>query len=149
MESEQIGSSGSGTRFSPVKVWAPPCGIAALILLFSSLPGTYYPEHQDYINNGVHFLEFGLLAFLLARALQFVYSFSRLGLFLWTTAVCASFGLLDEVHQFLVPERAFDLMDLLFDTLGAAIGSGFFIFMSTFEKGIFGNRSASSGDLDV
>ena len=149
MESEQIRSSGSGTGSSPFKIWAPPCGIAVLILLFSSLPGAYYPEHPDFLNNGVHILEFGLLAFLLARALHHGYSIPGWGLFLWTTAVCITFGLLDEAHQFLVPERVFDLMDLLFDTIGAATGSGFYIFLSTFEKGITGSGSASSGDLDA
>lgn len=133
MGSDQMGSAGSTIGLSPFKIWIPPCGVAALIFLFSSISGSRYPEHPDFLNNFVHFLEFGLLGYFLARALHYGFSFSRVRILLWTIAICASFGLLDEAHQFLVPERVFDLMDLLFDSLGAAAGSGAFLFLRTLK----------------
>ena len=144
----QRGSAVSLNWSSSVKMWLPPCGFAALILLFSSTPGAYFPEHPDIINNAVHFLEFGILAFLLARTLHHVYSFSRISLFLWTTAICVSFGLLDEAHQFMVPERVFDLADLFFDTLGAAVGSAVFILSSTLKAANSHKNSPASGDMN-
>jgi len=149
MESEQLGSGESTTRSSPVKLWIPPCGLAVLIFLFSSTPGTYYPKHPDILNNLVHLLEFGLLSFLLARALHYTYSLTSFGLFLWTTAVCVSFGLLDEAHQFLVPQRVFDLMDLFFDSLGAAVGTGAFIFHNIMKTGRPETGTPPTGEMDV
>ena len=148
MVNEQRGSAASVTWSSSVKIWLPPCGFAALILLFSSTPGSYFPEHPDFLNNVIHFLEFGVLAFLLARTLRYVYSLSRTSLFLWTIAICASFGFLDEAHQFLVPERVFDLADLLIDTIGAAVGTAIFIYSATFKDKNSHKGSAASGDMN-
>ena len=148
MVNGQRGSAASATWSSSVKIWLPPCGFAALILLFSSTPGSYFPEHPNFLNNAVHFLEFCVLAFLLARTLRYRYSLSRTGLFLWTIAICASFGFLDEAHQFLVPERVFDLADLLIDTIGAAVGTTIFIFSTTFKTKDSHKGSAASGDIN-
>ena len=148
MESKQMGSSGSDARPSALRIWVPPCGIATLILLISSTPGAYYPEHPDFLNDLVHFMEFGLLGLLLARALYTGFTLTKVNLFLLTTAICATFGLLDEVHQFLVPARIFDLMDLVFDSLGAAVGSGVFIFYSSLKGDSSNARATSIGDMD-
>jgi VanZ family protein len=143
-----MGSTGSDTRSSPGKSLIPPCGLAALILLFSSTPGSYYPKHPDFLNNIVHLMEFGLLSFLLARAFDYKYSVTRVNLFLWTTAICVLFGLLDEAHQFLVPERLFDLMDLFFDSVGAVAGSGSYILLRSLKTDSSGTRAATTGDMD-
>jgi VanZ family protein len=149
MESEQMGSAGSDTRSSPGKSLIPPCGLAALILLFSSTPGSYYPKHPDFLNSIVHLMEFGLLSFLLARAFDHNFSITRVNLFLWTTATCVLFGLLDEAHQFLVPERMmFDLMDLFFDSLGAVAGSGSYIILRSLKADSSETRPATTGDMN-
>jgi len=148
MENNQMGSAGQGTRSSPGKVWGPPVGMAALILLFSSTPGTYYPEHPDFMNNIVHLLEFGLLGFLLARALYHRLCNTRMGLFLCTTTICVSFGLLDEAHQFLVPERVFDLTDLLFDTVGTVAGAGSYILFRTMKTDSSGTGTGTTSNID-
>ena len=148
MEGDQTGASGSDTRSSPIKPWIPPCSLAALIFLLSSTPGTYYPKHPEFLNNIVHFTEFGLLSFLLARALHYRYPLTSRGLFFWTTAICFSFGLLDEAHQFLVPERVFDLMDLLFDSMGTIAGYGSFVLVSTLKMNRSKTRTSTIGDAD-
>ncbi|MDF1526385.1 MAG: VanZ family protein [bacterium] len=148
MESEQRGSGDTHTKSSPKKIWVPPCSLAAAILLFSSTPGAYFPSHPNYLNNIVHLTEFALLAFLLARALLHGRSLTNPGLLLWTTAICVSFGFLDEAHQFLVPERMFDLKDLLYDSVGAVAGSGAYILFKTLNKGRFISRTAATGETD-
>ena len=148
MESEQIGSAGTNTRSSPMKLWLPPCGLAAIIFLFSSTPGTYFPNHPEYLNNIVHLTEFGLLGFLLARAIIHGRSLTNTGLLLWTTAICVSFGFLDEAHQFMVPERMFDLKDLLFDSAGAVAGSGSYILFRTRKMDTSITRTATTGETD-
>jgi len=148
MESEQMRSAGSNTRSSPGRSLIPPCGLAVIILLLSSTPGSYYPKHPDFLNSIVHLMEFGLLSFLLARAFDYNYSVTRVNLFLWTTAICVLFGLLDEAHQFLVPERMFDLMDLLFDSLGAVAGSGSYIILRSLKTDSSRTRPATTGDTD-
>jgi VanZ family protein len=144
----QRGSAVSASWSSSLKMWLPPCGFAALILLLSSTPGSYFPEHPNFLNNAIHFMEFGVLAFLLSRTLHYGHSLSRTSLFLWTTLICVSFGLLDEAHQFMVPERVFGLADLVFDTLGAAVGSAVFIISSTFKAENPHKSPAASGDMN-
>ena len=148
MVNGQRGSAVSVTRSSSIKIWLPPCCIAALILLLSSTPGTYFTEHPNFLNNTFHFLEFGVLAFLLARTLHYGYSLSRTSLFFWTIAICASFGLLDEAHQFMVPERMFDLADLVFDILGALFGTTIFILSPMHKADNSQKGSAASGEMN-
>jgi len=149
MESEMRGSEGpGGTRSSQGKIWAPPCLMAALILILSSTPGAYYPERPDYINNIAHFMEFGILAFLLARALHKGLLLTGRGLFLWTMTICVSFGLLDEAHQFLVPERIFDLVDVFFDSMGALAGFGIYILYRVMRSGSLMTGAAKNPEVD-
>jgi VanZ family protein len=42
--------------------------------------------------------------------------------FLLALALCAAFGLLDELYQLTVPGRGFEWIDLLADALGALVG---------------------------
>ncbi len=37
---------------------------------------------------------------------------------------CLLYGISDEIHQLFVPTRSFDLLDILADTLGAALAQG-------------------------
>jgi VanZ family protein len=149
MENEQPGFAGSVTRSSPVKFWIPTCCLAVLILVLSSTPGAYYPDHPEYMNNVVHFMEFGLLSFLLSRTFFRGYALGSVSLFLWAVLICVSFSLLDEMHQFLVPERMFEFQDLVFDSLGAVTGSGVYILSRSLKSDRSGARSsAPSGDLN-
>lgn len=131
--SERMGSAVPGTRPSMGKLWFPPLAVAIVILLLSSTPGTYFPDHPDTLNNLAHLVEFALLSFFLARALYLSRRLTVTALLIWTAAVCVSFGALDEAHQFLIPERMFDVMDLLFDTLGTVLGSLSFILLRTLK----------------
>jgi len=72
-----------------------------------------------------HMVNFGVLAFLIARALAWKDPMRNRYLLI---AFLLSFlyGVTDEVHQLFVPERAFQIFDIFIDGLGAALGIGFF-----------------------
>ncbi|MDF1536103.1 MAG: VanZ family protein [bacterium] len=112
---------------SPLRTWGPAACVAAVILILSSIPGTAFPKHPDRLNSAVHFLEFCLLGFFLTRAISTWRPMGRLSLILTSAAICGTFGFLDEAHQFLIPYRMFDIMDLFYDILGAITGGLIFI----------------------
>jgi VanZ family protein len=69
----------------------------------------------------VHLIEFGVLALLLYRALSF-----RRGLFVqWVVVVVVTtvYGISDELHQSFVPGRYPSWLDIVFDAVGAIMGS--------------------------
>ncbi len=114
-------------RTELARIWAPPAAAALLIFALSAVPNTAFPTHREPAAAAVHLLEFGALAFLVARAL----ARSRPGLpTLVTVAIsfsfCVIYGAVDELHQMWVPTRVFDLGDLAFDVLGAALGAAAF-----------------------
>jgi len=68
-----------------------------------------------------HLINFCVLAFLLLRALTWqkpVYRYHITFAFILTFL----YGLSDEIHQLFVPSRAFQLRDVLVNSLGAVIG---------------------------
>ena len=96
----------------------------ALIWVMSSLPTVPSLESVPFKDKGVHFVEYGTLAFLLShairgtwpnRSLQFVAFYGVIGTVLW--------GLLDEIHQAYVPGRNSDPIDVLADTAGASLAT--------------------------
>lgn len=102
-----------------IVVWGPLAGYLALIFYLSSRStigwATPYPDKV------LHFLEYGGLALLAARALNGTIRepipASRLVLaWLLTLAYAAS----DELHQAFVPQRVSDWRDLVADAIGAA-----------------------------
>jgi len=100
--------------------WGPAIAYAALIFSLSQMshpPGA--EAAPDYV---LHFLEYGLFALTvlwgMTRGLKRRFSF-RIGLNSW--AIVTAYGILDEVHQFFIPERSSSIHDVLADTLGAAV----------------------------
>ncbi len=81
-----------------------------------SIPGLDIIDNSDKIK---HAFFYGILGWLFWRALNL--QASKLQQIIITIAFAAIYGLTDEYHQLHVPGRSFDLLDLLADTLGAAI----------------------------
>lgn len=95
--------------------YLPSIVYMALIFYFSSIP---FPEHIPYpaFDPGKHILhlaEYAVLSTLL------YYASHRSG---ESIIISSVYGLTDEVHQYFVPLRFFDLYDLLFDCLGSIFG---------------------------
>ena len=131
MGNEQRGLKVAETRVPLIRVWIPPFCLAIIILVLSSTPGSYFPKHPEVLNSAVHFTEFVLLGYFLGRALKMGYSMANAKVIFWSVFICTFFGFLDELHQFLVPERVFDLVDLAFDLLGSAAGCSILLFQKT------------------
>ena len=83
----------------------------------------YVSLAEDLGRNG-HVLEYTLLGFLMARSLRLMtVSRHTAALVALSTALCFFYGLSDEIHQVFIPSRAFQLTDLLLDSIGALVGS--------------------------
>ncbi|MDR1183217.1 MAG: VanZ family protein [Coriobacteriales bacterium] len=93
---------------------------AVLIFCLSSIPGSGFPSHPNFLNVIAHFGEYLVLAVLLTLALN---NSNRA---LWKTALIALvitslYGASDEIHQ-LFTGRNCDPVDWATDTCGALIG---------------------------
>jgi len=125
------------SRWLPVILWA------AIIFILSSNPDPY-----GYIPRGIyhwlwwtklfgqslffylgglaHIFEYAILSYLLTRALLWRGGFTR-GQVLTVFYLILLYAYTDELHQLFVPGRAFQVVDLLLDALGAMIGLGAFM----------------------
>ena len=101
--------------------------MAALIFIGSSVseppPVAVDIPHLD---KGVHLMEYALLSFLLKRALSRGKSNWVRKASLWAVLWTVLYGITDELHQSLVPNRQMSGFDLLFDSLGAILGQSFY-----------------------
>ncbi len=80
-------------------------------------------------DKGVHFLEFTVFSFLLS----FGY-FQGLKLSPQVKSVMIIFsgivlGVLDECHQYFVPQRQFDVLDMVADSVGIVVGLLLFLYL--------------------
>lgn len=108
-------------------LWGPPVVLSLLIFAVSFTPGSKFPEHPQILNFFYHFLEFAFLAFFLARALAPGRSQYGWGFLVLTVSMCALLGFMDELLQFTVPQRMFDVRDLFIDIIGAFTGTSLYI----------------------
>ena len=103
--------------------WIWPVAYMVLIFILSSSPLTgKIPLIWIYQDKVIHFVEYGILAFLLARALTGPDATPkpwRPGAALLLTVI---FGVSDEIHQSMVPGRDASFTDLLANTVGAMAG---------------------------
>jgi VanZ family protein len=98
----------------------PAVIIGIIIFYFSSLSNPYpTPVPEGFalnLNPVMHMGEFGLLSFLI-----FFGFFSKVKpIYLLTISFFYAF--LDEIHQYFVPNRYFDIFDLILDSIGVIIG---------------------------
>ena len=105
----------------PAARWAAVLGWAGLLFFLSSrsqLPG---PEVR-FLDKVEHAAAYAVLAFLLGRA--WTPSLVRFPLRARTSLIvlaCMLYGVSDEVHQAFVPGRSADPLDVVADTVGAAL----------------------------
>jgi len=111
-----------------LKYWFPVIAYAALIFIFSSISQPILSvELFSHFDKLCHFLEYGILGFLLIRALGSS-GMNKAGLSLRIAAIvlAVAYGVTDELHQYFVPGRSMEFMDILSDALGAFTGQIFF-----------------------
>lgn len=101
--------------------WLPPLCYAAGIFFLSSRavpPSIAPPEGFDKL---AHFILYGGLGGLLARALLSA-GLGRANAVWWTTLLGTLYGVSDEIHQSFVPERSSEVLDAVADAGGSLIG---------------------------
>jgi VanZ family protein len=106
--------------------WIPAIGVMAVIFMLSSISGLRVSDDADVDRParvlghlGSYALLGGLLLFAVAG-----FTRPRAGHVLLAVALAILYGLTDELHQALVPERTGQIEDLLVDALGAGFGVG-------------------------
>lgn len=92
---------------------------AGIIFWSASQPGSGQPQAFSGLDKIQHFTAYGVLAFLLAKAIYRRYSWS--GLVVIVMAVIL-FGVCDELYQATIPNRSSSLADVIADGLGAFTG---------------------------
>ena len=116
-----------------LKRWGPAVLWMVVIYYFSasSEPFQVVPQNitipDEIIWRIAHFFEFAILAILVGRAIMDGkdISWSSLNrIFLFSI----SYGVFDELHQSLIPGRAFQLLDLGLDVFGVLVGISLFAF---------------------
>lgn len=111
-------------RRERVWAWAPALAYMGLIWVLSSIPTQVSLDSVPFRDKGVHFVEYFVLAALLGRALHLSrgdWSVMRVALVAF--GVSAGWGYLDELHQAFVPGRDSNVMDVLADAVGSAVGA--------------------------
>lgn len=126
-------------RQTVVRAWLPAVLYMAGIFILSSLP--LHPPGIDQFplhDKGVHMLEYAGLGLLLAHATIRTWP-SRAW---WRVAAVAvligvAWGVLDELHQALVPHRQADILDAAADTVGTTFG----VMLRMVARGLRGMRA--------
>lgn len=103
--------------------WLPLLLYCTFIFIQSAFPSPEsMPEipHMDKVN---HFIAYAIMGILFFRAYRTLRLRNNTILLIILSILSSTFyGLTDEFHQFFVPERHMDMMDLLADAVGSCIG---------------------------
>jgi VanZ family protein len=104
--------------------WWPPVLWLGAIFTATSIPGSFLPEtNVRFADKGVHFLMYGVLALLFARAMHSPPRTTRFRVVLGAFLLVSAIGALDEWHQQYIQGRSTDFFDWMADTTGGVIGA--------------------------
>ena len=107
-----------------VRYWVPTIGYCLLIFVLSSISTGVHMPSPFGVDKVVHFVEYGVLGFLLARLIANAQpGFSRLFLLGSVVILATLYGISDEVHQAFVPGRNASPWDVAADGLGGLMGA--------------------------
>lgn len=106
-----------------LKHWLPLIVYCLAIFIQSSFPSPVKEPDVPFFDKYLHMLGYALLGVLFYRA----YGSLRLGGKIWHVALLSVlsaglYGISDEFHQYFVPSRSADVMDVAADFVGAAWG---------------------------
>jgi VanZ family protein len=118
----------------------PVVAYVLLIFAVSSVPSLRAPG-PDFVSKDkvAHVVEYFILGALVFRGVGWSVSPSRVATFALLLAVCVSVAAFDEIYQGFVPGRQMSVYDWSADAIGAALGSGLFVFTR------LGKRPAGTG----
>lgn len=103
--------------------WFPILIYCVLIFIQSSYPSPEDVPDIPYFDKFLHFSAYALLGALFIRAYRTLWIKDNTNLLIILGILSSSFyGISDEIHQYYVPFRDADLMDVLADILGSLFG---------------------------
>ena len=108
-----------GTATSLTSRWRPPLAWAGVILVATSWPSSSLGNQVTGADKVAHLGLYGVLGFLVARALLLP---RRRVVMVAALAWITVFAMLDEVHQHWIPGRDASIADWAADVLGATLG---------------------------
>lgn len=117
----------AGSRVRLLGWWAAVIVYAGFLFFLSSLslplPLPFAPVVG--LDKVTHLMAYGLLSYLLFRALHVTFHRAALWRIALAAAVLATlYGASDEVHQLYVPNRQTEILDLVADGIGAFLMAG-------------------------
>ena len=96
--------------------------LASWFLIFSVMVAYGYLLNFLWIpQERLHLFEYGFLAFLVYKALKSDVRDGRI--YLYTSILVASFGCVDELIQFFLPNRYYDIKDILINAASGVMGA--------------------------
>lgn len=96
--------------------------LASWFLIFSVMAAYGYLLNFLWIpQERLHLFEYGFLAFLVYKALKSDVRDGRI--YLYTSILVASFGCVDELIQFFLPNRYYDIKDILINAASGVMGA--------------------------
>jgi len=96
---------------------------AGVIFYLSSQPGIDTPLLFPGQDKLFHMAAFGILGFFLMGGVKTTGSGYRTGQLWFVVVLVMLYGLLDEFHQYFVPGRDADILDVLADAAGGLLGA--------------------------
>jgi len=91
---------------------------SVVIFIFSSQPEVGVEQYFYGQDKVIHFLTYGIHAFLCLVALSDKILLLKLFHFFLTLAFSVSYGIFNEIYQYFIPEREFSFGDILANSLG-------------------------------
>ena len=106
-----------------LRFWLPVYLYAALIFAYSSLSSPPVAPRMLHGDKLLHLVEYAILGYLVARAAKNSSSLRlRANFRIFAVAFAVIYGLSDELHQYFVPGREVEILDVLADGAGAFLG---------------------------
>ena len=129
--------------------WLPVVALCIAIFVQSCYPSIELKIGFRYKDKVLHMAAYGLLAFLVFRAGHLTWGNrkSALQLLMVSVAFATLYGVSDELHQFFVPTRLFDVADAVANFVGSVLGSVVYMNVA-FKRGPGGasdKRASRSG----
>ena len=107
--------------------WLPLIIYCLAIYIQSGQPGPEYIPDVRFLDKFLHFCAYGLLGILFFRAYETLPLKSLKNLLILISIGSATlYGIIDEIHQYFVPSRQADILDVIADTIGSICGVYFY-----------------------
>lgn len=120
-----------------ILAWLPASSYTLLIWWLSSqVLDIAFMNRVPFADKGVHFVEYGALAFFIAFAHVRTWPARRISGPLLAALVTMALGLVDELHQGFVPGRFSDIYDLAADALGSVVAVLLFLGLSALVRAL-------------